>query len=72
MMPGLWGNKGRHRAPLVVRMRNHELLKAFTSEIVITWGSFITTGRQESKQSSLMLGGGCDTEPVFMFYFRER
>lgn len=38
------------RAPLVAWMRSYELLTAFNSEIVIAYGSFITTGRQESKQ----------------------
>lgn len=59
-------------APLVARMRSYELLTAFNSEIVIACGSFITTGRQESKQSSCMQCRGGDTMAVFMFYFQER
>lgn len=39
------------RAPLVAWMRTYELLMAFSSEVVIACGTFISTGRRASEQS---------------------
>lgn len=52
-------------------MHSYELLTPFNSEIVIACGSFITTGRQESKQSSHAQSRGGDTRPVFTFIFKK-